>query len=233
MAQHFWKWRPAWWRTASDKFAFFVALFTAVLAVVAGLQTCVLKNQLTEMKNEQRPWIGVPRIESRKWPEIDGDVVNFALAFILKNYGHSPAVVRVTAAIIWDPQETIWNARQKHICDDENREVRINGWGEQWTVLPNDEWPYYLPKIPLDTNVSQIQQVTGGLYTPLLVGCVVYRSSVNPDLRQSAFVGTLSVENPDAHLPRDNITKINIRDTQPPSGKKLVVKAVSITGDSN
>jgi hypothetical protein len=47
---HFWRWRPTWWNVPSEKFAFLVALFTGVLAVVAYKQLTATQGQLTEMQ---------------------------------------------------------------------------------------------------------------------------------------------------------------------------------------
>src|SRR6266567_4733007 len=49
-----------WWLQEKEpvaKFTGWVALYTFTLAVVACLQTCVLTNQVEEMRTEQRPWL--------------------------------------------------------------------------------------------------------------------------------------------------------------------------------
>jgi hypothetical protein len=59
--------RPAWWKTPSDKFSFFVAFFTAALALFAIWQLTVMRGQLNAMERDQQPhiWVGdkLPRPE--------------------------------------------------------------------------------------------------------------------------------------------------------------------------
>jgi hypothetical protein len=59
--------RPPWWKTPSDRFGFFVALFTAALAFFSVWQLTVMRGQLDAMEKDQQPyiWIGdkLPRPE--------------------------------------------------------------------------------------------------------------------------------------------------------------------------
>jgi hypothetical protein len=87
----FWKWRPRWWRTPSDKFSFFVALFTAMLAVVAGIQAVLVGNQIQEMRDENRPWIYPKGISPQSSLVIKDDSATLVLQFMLTNTGHVPA----------------------------------------------------------------------------------------------------------------------------------------------
>src|ERR1700723_2765279 len=66
-----------------------INLFTLFLVIVVALQTCILRNQLTEMKTEQRPWVSIdPFIGGITWDEKGG---HLALRFELKNNGRSIA----------------------------------------------------------------------------------------------------------------------------------------------
>jgi hypothetical protein len=47
-----WKWRPAWWKVPSDRFALFVVLFTLALVVVGSLQWQLMRSQLGELRRQ-------------------------------------------------------------------------------------------------------------------------------------------------------------------------------------
>ena len=59
--KRWWQWRPTWWNIPSDRFAFFVAVFTGVLALVAIWQWSAMR-QADQTTREsfsavQRPFI--------------------------------------------------------------------------------------------------------------------------------------------------------------------------------
>jgi hypothetical protein len=84
-----------WWFQESEpvaRFTGYVGLFTLVLAIVAGMQTWILSNQLTEMRDDKRPWVGVEGVQSGPF-EKDKPL---KIEVIVKNTGRTPAL-NVTA----------------------------------------------------------------------------------------------------------------------------------------
>lgn len=54
--KNFWqqiaRWRPSWWELPSDRFAFFLVLFTAMLGIVGSAQWITMKDQLAEFRHQ-------------------------------------------------------------------------------------------------------------------------------------------------------------------------------------
>ena len=68
-----------------------VAIYTLVLAAVAGLQTCVLSNQLQEMREENRPWIYAETVDPWSQLLITDTNAEIVLRFNLMNTGRFPS----------------------------------------------------------------------------------------------------------------------------------------------
>jgi hypothetical protein len=62
--------RPKWWSVPSDRFSFFVAAFTGLLATVSIWQLLVIRGQLDAMERDQQPYLSIgdkviqPRIDN-------------------------------------------------------------------------------------------------------------------------------------------------------------------------
>lgn len=83
-----------WWFNNPDKVAKFtgwVAFFTLALAITAGLQTCILDNQLNEMRDEQRPWLSVQGFPASGLSYTDKGQPTLTIVSVLKNIGRRPA----------------------------------------------------------------------------------------------------------------------------------------------
>lgn len=85
--------RPWWFKEKEPvaKFTGWVAIFTLLLALVAGLQTCILSNQLQELKDENRPWIYVENALPASSLAISESDVSLSLEFHLNNTGRFPS----------------------------------------------------------------------------------------------------------------------------------------------
>src|SRR5438477_6454456 len=81
--------RPWWFKEKEPvaRFTGWVAIYAFALATVAGLQTCILNNQLSEMRTENRPWIG---IENIKAGALQSDSP-LTVEITLRNTGKTPA----------------------------------------------------------------------------------------------------------------------------------------------
>jgi hypothetical protein len=53
--RRWWQWRPAWWDIPSERFAFFVVIFTGALVCVGYWQMSTMQGQLDAMERDQRP----------------------------------------------------------------------------------------------------------------------------------------------------------------------------------
>ena len=234
-------WRGLFWRWLWDRenaahltaiATLGLVIVTAGLVLVAMWQWRTLENTDATLRHTltlaHRPWVGIEKIEIRNWPTQVNGQINFDLAVWLKNVGKSPAVVLVDAVAILSTEP--WAGPQKKKCTDTKAEVQRNGFGEQWTVLPDQVWPFH-KSILLKTPVSEIQQNLGGKYVARFAGCVLYKSTFDDALYMTSFVGTTSVEDPRHPLPRDESNPLIISDRTEPKDHRLVIKALSMAGE--
>jgi hypothetical protein len=193
-------------------------------------QTTRLQSQVAEMQADKRPWIGVSTIMpiDNKWPKRDNDQVECSLGVVLRNVGRSAAIVHVKADLV--PTTSDWRNKIGPVCAAAKADIRQKGWGERerWMVIPNDEWPFHLYGLKLADSVARIQKEDKGQYRPMVVGCVVYSFGNNADLWSTGFVGLLSVEERATPTERDHVGPLDISDREPPQGKALYVKAISM-----
>lgn len=188
----------------------------------AGKQTDkivqTMQGQLDQMKAAQRPWISVIDVTARTWPIHQDNRAIFKLTFDLKNVGHSPATVLVRAGVLMptDP----WKA-QEEICARPG-----DGEERKWIVLPNDVFPYNFDPPALEADFGKIKE-----YTPMVVGCIIYRSALDDKtLYRTPFVTWMSVEDPKSPLPREVFIPIKV-DGAPMPADNLRSKNVLITGE--
>jgi hypothetical protein len=110
--RRWWQWRPRWWSVPSDRFSFFVAFFTGVLAIVSyfqlsalsgidtkiGEQLSIVKEQAIAMERQSfgnraflfMKYQFVPNDSSPGSDEVPGNV---NIGICIDNVGQSPAVI--------------------------------------------------------------------------------------------------------------------------------------------
>jgi hypothetical protein len=95
----FWEWRPTWWKIPAERFSFFVAAFTGVLAVVGGYQLSALRQQITEMhlqttttRAQIRASIAAVRMEIAPYETADGKLAGWEITPRWKNNGATDAI---------------------------------------------------------------------------------------------------------------------------------------------
>jgi hypothetical protein len=208
------------------------AVATCLLVLVALLQWRTLDNTDQTLKFGQRPWIGInirDGIEVRQWRP-KGNKVIFELIFHVKNDGNSPAPVLVSArAMVWVGE---WRNSQKEQCDRVRGEIEkgVNElWKAGYTVFPRDVFGY-LVMPELDQS-----EIKGKEYTPVIVGCIIYRSLADQTLHQTPFFGLISAEdlNAPASQRRSKIFEIKTSDHDHPEAHPLFVSDISISGESD
>jgi hypothetical protein len=168
-----------WWFRQTDPIARFtgwVALFTLVLAGVAGLQTCVLSNQLTEMRAEQRPWISlVGSVATDLLYDKDGPLKGLprlVLAITIKNIGHLPAqhVYSLGHLIPWIDADGPVRKRDALCRQLKDRKLTPETTG--FTLLPND---VKVPLLSLAMQQDELQSWTSVENSvPVIAGCLDY-----------------------------------------------------------
>ena len=164
-----------WANKATEPLTLFtgvVAAFTIFLVIVGGLQLCILRNQLTEMRNEQRPWISIiPKIESPLTYDADG-AARIMLKFTLKNVGHLPAqFVYVTTQFVPFIDQVDLISRRDQLCKDLRLRKNIpksNGFA----IMPNGSVEPFMPTAMSPSDVMRWKEAKDSI--PIIVGCVDY-----------------------------------------------------------
>jgi hypothetical protein len=208
-----------------------LVLFTFGLVTVGALQWQTLDKTDDTFRIGQRPWVTISGINVLEGTSLEG-VPRFKLGYVLKNIGHLPAYVAVSANIIVGPitdipTEQFW-AEQRNVCRDRKADIRKRGWVHDlggkipFVVFPNDTWPYHL----YSTLAGSLEGVQ--TYRPDIMGCIIYQSTLDEILHQAPFFGVISVD--DGNPDRDHIPELD-KGTSVPS--KLVVKAISMTGEAD
>ena len=190
-----------WWKRLKVwTFVLNIATFFAVVvyAVITAEMWIQMREQ-TKTANRQlilseRPWISVDvRLGDLKLAEpwtspLGGGLFNGAI--VLKNVGHSPAVrVHYDFTMLVHPHvgEPVWaepQKVQKEIC--ERLRTAKEGdptWG--YSILFADQ-----ESAPLTLIAGVSQEMIGAYpnFTPLLIGCVDYRSTFDTTTHQTGFM---------------------------------------------
>ena len=233
-------------------------IITLALVIVTGVLAWLAFCQWRTMQAEQRPWVTVSGIKeipdtTKKeldWPRREGDIIRFDLAHTLTNVGKTPAYVAVEIDVLLDPLSGSKERKkvEQKICRDLRSKIERKGWEEQYTVFPNQSFPYHTRDSELlDTNMVQanakniekrpcpanVSECTGtGWYSPWVIGCVCYKSPEDSAVHSTPFVSVLSVEKEEESTwgPRDRPKPINVNWPKAPNGKKLVAKSITISG---
>jgi hypothetical protein len=170
-------------------FTGFVAIFTLFLALIAGLQYCVLNYQLQEAKDENRPWVYVERAEPNSAFTSTDTSAEIALLFHLTNTGKSPAqLVNIGGDFSYvtlnsvDDVKKIYEKRQA--CDDLKK---ANMAGS--TIFPGQRMPL-IHAFKMDSkNVAEWKNKNGeklGVF--YLVGCADYVFTLGGQHHQTRFI---------------------------------------------
>ena len=222
------------WLSMKEHLTGVTAVGTCVLGLVALLQWNTLEKTDQTLRIGQRPWIGIElidytyNIKVRKWSTRGNDKVVFELTFYLTNVGNSPAHVLVSPRAM--VQTGQWQEPQTKQCNtalDEIRKGNSKQWREKYTVLPGDVFPYFV-----EPELAR-SEIKGKEYTPMIVGCIFYRSALDKTLHKTPFVGLISAEDPDAPKERGKITPIKISDHAAAGTLRLFVQDVSLAGDAD
>jgi hypothetical protein len=90
-----------WWRWLAGRDP--IVRFTLYLAILAALQTLILYNQFSEMRVENRPWVGFELVSANNAKPGE----KFSATFAVTNVGKSPALnVRAIFKIdFWDTKD--------------------------------------------------------------------------------------------------------------------------------
>lgn len=177
--------------TATEKMARYTKLLfvvTILSVVTAGATAWILWNQLTEMRNEQRPWIYAE-------PYTGGPIIGnlsegFAIqiGFRFQNIGHSPAfyvMPDVEGYLSGEPNPVggvIAREIQKTRCDREFRQPVANSGT---TVFPGQKADQglgyvFIQKPKIEMFRRSWKEKTGKepeVMMPWIVGCVRYQSA--------------------------------------------------------
>ncbi|MGH7409425.1 MAG: hypothetical protein ACREKF_15645 [Candidatus Methylomirabilales bacterium] len=204
------------------------ALATIAMVVVALLQWQTLEKTDTTLRVVQRPWISIEKVTSLDpWPRYEDDKVGFTLLFFLKNVGHSPALdIRVDARVI--PEEpgrpVEWTEPQRQVCASVRAALDRREKSDRYTIVPNEVFPYRLER--------KIRKPTTD-YSPVIVGCIVYRTARDITSHQTPFFARMFVDDPRRRVDlRVDMAPIKISDLKPPKNQQLYVN-VEGAGDAD
>lgn len=185
-----WEWRKFWIDVAAVTAAFFAAFFFF-------RQLNIMKGQLDEMRNEQRPWvsaeaaIAAPLTFSKK-------IASTALLVRLKNTGHTPAFsvhVKATALPI------VGEAKIDCAAPPDTINFGIN-------VFPGDT-PVLLNEIHIEIGEQKV-------FWPILVACVFYRFPGESEWHRTPSVYHLQMRS-DAVLPGHGCCAFAVNDGDIPT----------------
>jgi hypothetical protein len=188
------KWRrfiPAWWNIPSDRFAFFVALFTGVLVLVGYCQLNAISGQLDAMEADQRAWVSLnDNTEIRITAPLTFEPAkgaSMSINYVLRNTGRSPALhVMWRSKIIALPmtKRSIVEIpeRQNELCEPLRD---IAGSFLDIVAFPGDKIPrneglfISTEDIEIATKARQSGPLAhDGFISMALIACVDYQSSV-------------------------------------------------------
>ena len=165
-----------------------LVLFTLSLVVVGALQWRTLSRTDETLRAAQRPWVNFDsKIESPL--RYMGEEIGMLVILSLRNGGHSPALnVRVIqkTLLVYDDEQ----ARQiQHELCNHTFESDQEGWGS--TIFP-DSPPVLEPEL-VEISKEEIGKyiATGGpghFTRPLIIGCIVYVSSVDASPHHTGFM---------------------------------------------
>jgi hypothetical protein len=159
--------RAANWATGATVF---IAIFTFVTVGVSIAQWWILSGTLSEMRDEQRPWIGAPI-------SVNGDInedSKLKINIIFENIGKTPTIsFRVDGGIVDGGtigDENTWIGKANSFCI----ELASERLGNTFAAIPGSKWPIPSHKMPSGSKFPQTYTFLG-MDEPFLAGCVVYK----------------------------------------------------------
>jgi hypothetical protein len=192
----------SWWRNPSDRFSFFLVVFTGVLAVAtiwlgcethklsagAENQIKVMQGQLDEYKATRRPWIYV-QANIAGPVSITENTIDIPIVFTLKNTGTTPGMaVSYDAAIADELSENApIQTRIKSMCKNakESPEPHIGDSFFGYTVFPKQDFTIYDSSFSMDRKHIEsayqrlyrdvINPPKRNVFRPEIFGCLKYK----------------------------------------------------------
>jgi len=189
-----------------------LCLLTAGAFCAAAYYACYAKKQWETMNQtvremqrqtsvaqiDQRPWVGLARIEQEKQPGMTHKTI--ALRLIFKNYGKTPPTGLIVDARLVDAatnkgqgvfDEMDLRCQRGKIYADTNPRFR------SWTILPGSEiitsdFHNLWPDDPPNKDFSKIDISTlRGMQKPHIAGCIRYTTQFDSCLHQTKFYSPL------------------------------------------
>lgn len=166
-----------------------VGYFTAVLAIVAGLQWLTLEKTDQTLKAEQRPWVSLKSMDVASDLIWRPDGTHLDIQFALKNTGHSPAVRAFThsKAFVMFGREPNPQTAQSKFCDD----VRKQNVGD--AIFPGDfviqPQGLFFERADVDTALRTAPQFK--FLDLMILICVNYRLVGESANHQTTYIFTI------------------------------------------
>ncbi|MGE3783064.1 MAG: hypothetical protein AB7H71_10015, partial [Alphaproteobacteria bacterium] len=144
--QHFWQrlrhtfWRVVEWQHTPHYLIAFFTLFLVIFAYYAWDEsskgTIALQGQLTELRNQQRPWVYAAAVQPAGRISLENGMYFVPLIVTIQNKGHLPAfsVVQKTDATIMAIGQKSISSVQNVICDNYRQLPPEEGVGD--TIFP-------------------------------------------------------------------------------------------------
>jgi hypothetical protein len=188
-----------WWFQEKEpvaRFTGWVALYTLALACLGGLQTCILSNQLREMRVEQRAWIAPQQIVAPENFQQHKDE-DAAIGLRFENTGKEPAFdlnVPIEVDVIEGTQWLDENFLRRKV-----REMLSNRSCDSFDISPDTQkgrtvFPGAHGSVRKDLNHEKAYRgSTHPGYFVMVVACFIYRTA--DSVRRSEFCGVLDHPN--------------------------------------
>lgn len=119
---------------------------------------------------------------------VSGVFAKFYLRFLIKNFGHAPASVRINAEVIdvdYPHGDRLLNAmKNSKVCEEEPKE-----W--MFTVIPGETSYYLIRTLDLQSELIRKRHAI----RPTVVGCIDYRFTVGDTktIHKTPFAGQISM----------------------------------------
>ena len=184
---------PGW------KIALEIGTFIAVLGAfgATAYYASVTVKMWHEMQLQNRPWIGISKIEVADDITYKDGGFYFKFRYVLKNVGRSPGIALVygTVVDVYDEEEL------KCFCDHQRAEIDKSGFESNGSlvlhvVLPELETDFYeSPTQYWTIHREMVSLHVAGYIQPYNVGCVFYRFDNEPPKRfhETRFYGEITL----------------------------------------
>ena len=161
------------------------ALFAAAAAFWSGV---TLQAQLTETRDEQRPWIGPPLITV----EVITGQLHFTQHF--KNVGKSPTTGYIVDEVITSQKDYFWKRAADVLCanlrvlvkTDPRHTLLLSLVPGSDSIVPFGDTP---TGKSANLNIDYVKTIPG----PAIVGCVLYGNIFDELLHQTEFIAPIDI----------------------------------------